>query len=186
MKVDIVKTSKFLSLVLRHNPSKIDLILDAQGWANVEDLLEKMNRNRFNINRQDLELIVEENNKQRFSFSEDGSMIRANQGHSISIDLELEAVKPPVQLYHGTASKTVSVILKDGLKKMKRQHVHLSDNLDTATNVGGRHGKPVVLVVESRLMYKDGFEFYCSDNGVWLTDRVPAKYLELLEELLSY
>jgi len=178
MKVDIVKASRFLSLVLRHNPSKIDLILDEQGWANVNELLERMNQRNFNLDRNDLELIVEKNNKKRFTFSEDGDFIRANQGHSIAIDLALEPIKPPLQLFHGTATKSVSVILREGLKKMRRQHVHLSDNMDTAVNVGGRHGKPVVLIVESRQMYKDGFEFFCSKNGVWLTDRIPAKYIE--------
>jgi len=178
MKVDIVKASRFLSLVLRHNPSKIDLILDEQGWANVNELLERMNQRNFNLDRNDLELIVEKNNKKRFTFSEDGDFIRANQGHSIAIDLALEPIKPPLQLFHGTASKSVSVILREGLKKMRRQHVHLSDDMDTAVNVGGRHGKPVVLIVESRQMYKDGFEFFCSKNGVWLTDRIPVKYIE--------
>ena len=169
---DITRMGKFLSFILRHNPSKIGITLDPAGWANVDELLKGMN-----IEYGVLNAIVETNNKNRYSFNENKTKIRANQGHSIKIDLGLESVEPPSILYHGTATRFLDSIYKDGIQKMKRHHVHLSDNKDTAVDVGKRHGKVIVLEVDAEQMYKDGIEFYKSENGVWLTDMVDSKYL---------
>lgn len=168
------KISKFLSLVLRHKPEVLELQLDGQGWASVEELLEKMNREPYSLSFDDLKEIVETNDKQRFIFSDDYQRIRANQGHSLSVDLALEAKTPPGILYHGTAIKNLDSIKEKGLIKGQRHHVHLSADRETAKQVGGRHGKPVVLVVQAMNMYQAGMHFYQSENGVWLTDHVPA------------
>ena len=173
----IIKISKFLSLILRHKPEKIGLQLDGQGWAVVEELLQKMNEKGMKISQKDLEYVVENNNKKRFAFNADKSKIRASQGHSIPIDLGYKAQMPPAQLYHGTAEKFVSSILKNGIQKRNRQHVHLSADVETAINVGKRHGKPKVLQINAALMQENGFEFFISENGVWLTDFVPSEYL---------
>lgn len=170
--------SKLLSLVLRHAPEKIGLQLDKNGWAKVDELIEQCKVNNKQIDQNLLELVVETNDKKRFIFNEDKTKIRANQGHSIDINLNLEAMSPPNFLYHGTVSKFMENIRKDGLKKMNRQHVHLSKDLDTAIKVGSRRGKPIILSIRSGDMDKNGFLFYCSENGVWLTDHVPNKYIE--------
>lgn len=174
----IRKISTFMSLVLRHKPQEIGLILDENGWINVEEFLSQMNAYMYKINREELEYIVENNDKKRFAFSEDKTRLRANQGHSISIDLALEPTEPPPFLYHGTVAKFLSSIKLEGLKKMSRQHVHLSKDLETATKVGNRRGNAIILSIRTGEMHQDGFQFFCSDNGVWLTDHVPAKYID--------
>lgn len=166
---NLTQQSKFLSLILRHDPSKIGITLDQNGWANVQELLSKIP-----IDLQTLQRIVSTDSKQRYSFSPDGSKIRANQGHSISVDVELKEKDPPTILYHGTAKKFVPDILRYGLKPMSRQYVHLSDNYDTALQVGERHGKPAVLIV---LAEKSQQKFYISENNVWLTDHVEPRFL---------
>jgi len=174
-----IKTiSKFLSLILRHNPEKINLTLDKNGWANVDELiLKSKSKVKFDLNI--LEEVVATNNKRRFSFNNDKTKIRANQGHSIkNIDLEFSNTEPPPFLYHGTVDKFMSSIREKGLQKMSRQHVHLSKDRDTAINVGSRRGKPVILSVRSLEMYNNGFEFYISANGVWLTNEIPTKYID--------
>ncbi len=173
--------SKYLSLILRHQPEVIGITLDNQGWVNVDVLLVALQKDGKTISRGQLEKVVAENNKKRFSFDETGTRIRANQGHSIEIDLALPASVPPDVLYHGTALKSLGAIQKEGLTKQSRQHVHLSTNLDTATQVGGRHGKPIVLTVQAGKMQAAGYLFYVSDNGVWLTDCVPPVFLEGFE-----
>lgn len=173
----IRKASKFLSLILRHQPQSIGLQLDKAGWANVDELLTKMNQVGHQINREGLENIVENNDKQRFSFSDDGSKIRANQGHSIPIELGYEAKIPPTILYHGTAVKNKAAILEKGIDKRQRHHVHLSSDKITATKVGQRHGQPFLFVVLSGEMHKAGIPFYESENGVWLTEYVDPQYL---------
>lgn len=174
--LDLEKKSKTLSYLLRHNPE--DLYMDSKGWVSVSDIL-----NKLQITIDNLKEIVKDNDKKRFGFNDDQTKIRANQGHSINIDLELKEVEPPEYLYHGTSPTYVKKILKSGgLSKMKRQYVHLSVDKDTAYNVGKRHSKylnPAIFVVESEKMYKDGFKFYLSENNVWLTDYVPKKYLTI-------
>lgn len=174
-------TSRFISLILRHNPSVIGIELDPHGWADVKELIKGINsKQKFTM--KDLEEIVRTDNKQRYSFNEDKTKIRANQGHSINVDVELEECKPPRTLYHGTGEKYVSSIRKGGLIKKSRQYVHLSDNIETAIKVGERHGSPVVFIIHSDEMWKDGYKFYRSKNGVWLTDHVPPKYLNSPEQ----
>ncbi len=171
------KLSKFLSLVLRHKPEAIGLTLDSEGWVAVDDLLACLKSAGKTTNRRELEEVVAENNKQRFRFSEDGQRIRANQGHSIAVDLKLEPCTPPEKLYHGTATRFLSSIYADGLVPGSRQHVHLSGDRETAEVVGRRHGKPVILVVDAEAMHRDGKQFYISDNGVWLTDAVLPEFI---------
>lgn len=176
---NIKRISKFLSLILRHNPDKIDLELDENGWANVEDLLSKSNKNKMSFSKEILEEVVATNDKKRFTFNDDKTKIRANQGHSIeTIDLQLEAIEPPMFLYHGTVAKFMQAIKMQGLQKMSRQHVHLSEDLNTATKVGSRRGKAIILSVRTLEMYNRGYTFYKSENDVWLTDQVPAEFIE--------
>ena len=172
-----VRISKFLSLVLRHQPEKIGLSLDQSGWASVERLIEASSRRGFDFTREELQNVVDGNDKKRFSLSEDGLWIRANQGHSIKVELGYAPTAPPEILYHGTAERFLTSIKQQGLIKGKRHHVHLSADVDTATTVGRRHGKSVVLRIEAGRMSQDGFIFYLSANGVWLTEHVPAQYL---------
>ncbi len=167
-------TSKFLSLILRHKPQIVGLQLDEHGWAEVDELVCRVK----GLDRAKLEKIVAADEKQRYSFSADGKLIRANQGHSIPVDLELAELKPPEILYHGTCESFGSAIIAQGLKKMSRLYVHLSSDVETAEKVGRRRGKPKIFVVESGKMFVDGFKFYRSVNGVWLTEHVPAKYLK--------
>jgi putative RNA 2'-phosphotransferase len=173
----LVKLSKFMSLVLRHKPDEIGLALDENGWADVAELIARANLKGVRLTRCDLLTIVETNDKKRFALSEDGSRIRARQGHSIEVDLALSAVEPPARLFHGTAIRFLESIRSQGLLRGKRQHVHLSPDETTATNVGQRHGKPVVLQVLAGRMHQAGRPFYLSANGVWLTEHVPAEYL---------
>ena len=170
----IKKISKFLSLILRHKPESIHLKLDSNGWADIDELMAK-SRN-IKLTRKLINEVVENNDKQRFIIED--NRIRANQGHSINIDLELKAVRPPDVLYHGTATRFLDSIMKEGLSKQKRQHVHLSKDIETATKVGMRHGKVVILEIDSKKMFEDGYEFYLSLNGVWLTDVVPVEFLK--------
>ena len=179
MITDSVRLSKFLSLVLRHQPETIGLTLDAQGWAPVDTLLERCAASGTLITREQLLHIVASSDKQRFTLSPDGERIRAAQGHSLAIDLALAPQAPPPVLYHGTATRFVDAILAQGLQPQSRQHVHLSSDADTARRVGQRHGKPIILVVDSAGMNVHGHSFYCADNGVWLTDAVPAGFLRL-------
>ena len=172
--MDIRRRSKFLSFILRHQPEKIGLSLDEQGWADVTSIL-----SGCHLSIPELLEIVEKNDKKRFEFNEDKSKIRASQGHSIKINLGYKAQKPPDKLYHGTIRRNWESILKDGgLKKMKRHHVHLSPDIETAIKVGGRRGKPIVISIDSARMHSDGFVFLLSTNGVWLTDNVPKEYLD--------
>lgn len=174
----IVKHSKFLSLVLRHQPESIGLTLDDAGWASIPELLAKLAAHGHGITMAELETIVTSNDKQRFSFNADKTCIRANQGHSLQhLALGLAAIEPPEVLYHGTASRFLESILQTGLEKRSRQHVHLSADAETAYNVGIRHGKAVILQVAAGQMQRDGFAFCRSANGVWLTDHVPVRYL---------
>lgn len=173
-----IKTiSKFLSLVLRHSPQTIGLQLDEQGWADVTELLEKAAQQHQGITREILDEVVYTNDKKRFAFNEDGTRIRASQGHSLSVDLDLQAQEPPEFLYHGTVSKFIAAIQNEGLQKMSRQQVHLSRDKETAVKVGSRRGAPVVLVVKAGQMHRDGNVFYLSANGVWLTDQVLPAYI---------
>lgn len=174
------KISKFLSYILRHDPASIGLTLDKQGWAQIDQLLRGAAKHGKRLSIAQLHEVVTTNDKQRFSISEDGLRIRANQGHSISVDLALEAVEPPATLYHGTTVNYLDAIFANGLKPQSRHHVHLSKDTDTALKVGRRHGKPAILVVDAQRMYHDGHIFFCSDNGVWLTDTVPANYLTIV------
>lgn len=175
--MSLVSTSKFLSLVLRHNPGVIGIALDANGWVDVDELLAACDRAGKHISRELLQEIVATSDKKRFSFSDDGRRIRAYQGHSVVVDLGLLPMEPPPVLYHGTAERNLDSILRQGILKGKRHHVHLSADRDTATAVGRRHGTPVVLSIDAAAMGKDGFPFFRSQNGVWLVDEVPARYL---------
>lgn len=177
MRKNFVRISKFLSLVLRHKPEKIGLTLDPAGWAQVDELLIAAQKAGIPLNKQVLRQVVEQNDKQRFSLSEDGLRIRANQGHSIPVDLGLEPLVPPELLFHGTATRFLRSIQKQGLISKGRNQVHLSPDEGTAIKVGQRHGKPSVLTIKSGQMYKRGFQFYRSANGVWLTDNVPVEFI---------
>jgi putative RNA 2'-phosphotransferase len=173
------QTSKFISLILRHKPETIGINLDEHGWANVDELIKGISKTQ-KFDRDMLEEIVRTDNKQRYSFNEDKTLIRANQGHSIPVDVELEEKEPPEILYHGTGEKYVSSINEQGLLPKSRLYVHLSSNEKTANKVGQRHGKPVIYLVKSGEMYKDGYKFYLSINRVWLTKEVPVKYLSIM------
>lgn len=173
----IVRASKFMSLVLRHQPEKIGLTLDAQGWAVVADLVACSQRGGTRLSVELIQEVVATNDKKRFVLSEDGKRIRAAQGHSIEVDLALAPIEPPEFLYHGTATRFLESIQREGLIRGSRHHVHLSKDRETATSVGQRHGKPVVMTVLAGEMWKAGIPFYCSENGVWLTEQVPPQYL---------
>lgn len=173
----LVSLSKFVSLVLRHEPQRIGLTLDSQGWTSVEELLAAAVRHGKPLTREKLDRIVAENEKQRFAFSDDGQRIRARQGHSVDVDLELAPQIPPDILFHGTATRFLESIRATGLEARSRQHVHLSRDEATAVQVGQRHGKPVVLKVRAGQMHTAGHEFYLSENHVWLTARVPPEFL---------
>ncbi len=173
-----IKLSKFLSFVLRHKPQAIGITLDAEGWVAVEELLAAAARHGHSITREQVEEVVATNDKKRFSFSPDGQLIRANQGHSVEVDLGLVPVEPPELLYHGTVERFLDSIHGKGLLRGNRHHVHLSADRETAARVGQRRGRPVVLVVEAGRMHCEGHEFYRSENGVWLTETVPPEYLQ--------
>ncbi|MCD2164927.1 RNA 2'-phosphotransferase [Comamonas koreensis] len=177
----MTRRSKLLSLVLRHSPQTIGLQLDAAGWANTEELLACLARSGKAMSLAQLQAVVASCTKQRFAFSEDSRRIRANQGHSVTVELQLDPSTPPDALYHGTATRFLDAILAQGLQRQKRHHVHLSASVETASVVGRRHGKLALLRVDAAAMVADGHVFYCSDNGVWLTDAVPVAYLQRLD-----
>ena len=174
--------SKYLSLVLRHNPAAAGITLDAEGWVRVEELLAGAARHGHSFTRAELEEVVLNSEKQRFALSPDAQRIRANQGHSVSVDLGLTPQTPPEILYHGTVERFISSIMLDGLDKRSRQHVHLSLDVATATRVGSRRGNPIILKIAAACMHADGFHFFCSANGVWLTERVPPEYISRVVE----
>ena len=167
------KISKYLSYILRHRPDSIDLVLDEHGWADMDELISKTKD--LVLSKEIIAEVVESSDKQRFIIKE--NKIRANQGHSIDIDLDLKPTPPPDVLYHGTAMKYVESIMQEGIKSMNRQHVHLSKDIKTAKNIGSRHGKPIVLQIDTQAMYRDGCIFYLSENGVWLTEFVSVEYI---------
>lgn len=175
----LVKISKYLSKHLRHTPERLGLTLAPGGWVEVDNLLSACAAHQFSITCAELEEVVATSDKQRFSFDVTKTRIRANQGHSIEVELQLEPQTPPNVLYHGTGEKSVPAILQSGLLKMSRHHVHLSKDVETAYKVGMRHGRPVIFAVNAAAMQQAGFTFYCSDNGVWLVERVPPQYLTI-------
>ena len=169
--------SKFISLILRHKPEVIGIKLDNFGWANVEDLIIGIKNSGKDINLDILTQIVLNDDKRRYSFNEDKTLIRANQGHSIQVDVNLDEKVPPNVLYHGTGQKSVSSIKHQGIMPMTRLYVHLSSDIDTAIKVGKRHGNPYVFTIDTKTMFNDGIKFYLSENGIWLTKYVDSKYL---------
>lgn len=171
----LIKVSKYLSKHLRHQPERIGLTLDAHGWVTIDALLRAAAEHGFRMSRADLDLAVASNDKQRFTV--EGDRIRANQGHTVTVDLELPPAEPPAYLYHGTAPQSLAAIRAEGLRPMRRHHVHLSPDRETATRVGARRGRPVVLSVDAGAMHRAGLVFHVSANGVWLTDAVPPAYL---------
>lgn len=176
------KTSKFLSLILRHKPEVIGITLDKNGWADVSGLIAGVNRNgKYYLDMKTLEEIVHTDEKQRYSFSSDKKKIRANQGHSIQVDVELKKSSPPEFLWHGTGEKYVDSINAEGLKPKGRLYVHLSADVETAKQVGSRHGRPVIYKINSGEMHRQGYIFYISENGVWLTDIIPINFMEITE-----
>lgn len=175
------KLSIFISLILRHKPETIGIKLDDYGYADVNELIEKINNTGRNINIEILEQIVKEDNKQRYSFNDDRSKIRANQGHSINVNVELRKLEPPKYLYHGTATRFLDNIKNEGIIKQSRLYVHLSRDIDIAVKVGKRHGTPVILKINTGKMYENGYKFYLSENNVWLCEYIPFKYVEIFE-----
>lgn len=173
--------SKYIALILRHKPETIGITLDEHGWANVDELVQGINRSQYRITTEDLEEIVRTDDKQRYSFNDDKTLIRANQGHSIPVDVELEEMTPPNVLYHGTGEKYCASIEAQGLIPKSRLYVHLSADYDTAIKVGKRHGKAVVYIIDAARMHTEGYSFYRSVNGVWLTKAVPYKYIKILD-----
>ena len=184
-KISDVKISRFMSLVLRHNPEAIGISLDNNGWADVRELISGICNSGRQIDMETLERIVAENDKQRFSFNDNHTKIRANQGHSISVDVELSESEPPDVLYHGTAVRFLDSIRKNGILKRNRQYVHLSSDIQTARDVGKRHGKPVVLPIDTKKMRADGHIFYLSANHVWLCDDIAWRYIKESEIIYS-
>ena len=178
---DLTRLSKKLALILRHKPESANIKLDENGWAPISDILKALD-----INMTILETIVMNDKKGRYTFDDSKQRIRAVQGHSVNIDLGLSPLTPPNILYHGTGSKSVDIILKDGIKKMSRQYVHLSSNINTAIQVGSRHGKAFVLQIDTKQMAQDGCLFYQAENGVWLTDYVATKYITPIYQSEGY
>ncbi len=170
------EVSKYIALILRHKPDVIGITLDEHGWADVSELIAGVSKTH-RLDMETLEEIVRTDGKQRYSFNEDHTKIRANQGHSVPVDVELKQVTPLAVLYHGTGEKYAASIRQEGLLPKSRLYVHLSADIPTALNVGRRHGKPVVYRVDAQQMTKDGYVFYLSVNGVWLTKHVPPQYL---------
>jgi len=173
--MDLTKKSKFLSYVLRHNPYDFGLTLKDGGWANVEDVLKATK-----LTMSELEEIVKTDKKKRYSFDGNGN-IRANQGHSIDVDMKFVPIFPPQKLYHGTSEDAQAIIYKDGIKKMQRQHVHCSTNIETAITVGQRHGHSIVFEIDAQQMHNDGYAFFQSENGVWLTDYIHPRYIKVIK-----
>ena len=172
------RLSKFLSYVLRHRPDEVGLELDASGWVDVDELIRKCHAAGRSFDRERLEDLVAASDKQRFAFDRTGTRIRASQGHSVDVELGYEPQRPPARLYHGTVARMLEAIREKGLLKMERHHVHLSADRRTATAVGGRRGKPVILIIRAQAMHEAGHSFSCSANGVWLTERVPPEFIE--------
>lgn len=182
MNQNLVKTGKFISLILRHHPETIGIQLDEHGWADVDALIKGVNKTgKHHLDRDILEEIVRENDKKRYSFNEDGTKIRANQGHSVPVDVELPETEPPEILYHGTAERFADSIRAEGLRPMGRLYVHLSKDIQTAGAVGKRHGKPHIFAVQAGEMARQGHTFWLSANGVWLTKHVPPVFLTDME-----
>lgn len=179
---DKKKISKFLSLILRHQPEVVGLTLEENGWVSVEKLLKACADYGKTFTLAELKEIVETNDKKRFAFDETGKKIRANQGHSVEVEIEFEERTPPKILYHGTAEKNVGVIFAEGLKKMSRHHVHLSAEIETARKVGMRYGKPVIFQVDTEAMLSENHQFFVSANDVWLTDNIPPVFIKLMDE----
>jgi putative RNA 2'-phosphotransferase len=176
------KISKFLSLILRHQPEVVGLSLEENGWVSVEKLIKACADYGKPFTFAELKEVVESNDKKRFAFNEDETKIRANQGHSVEVKIEFEKKTPPKILYHGTAEKNIGVIFAEGLKKMSRHHVHLSENIETARKVGMRYGKPVIFEIDTEAMLLENFEFFVSENNVWLTDNIPPNLIKLIAE----
>ncbi len=177
----LVHVGKYLSLILRHKPEKVGVALEPGGWANIDDLLEGLAQDGQPLTLDELIEVVQHDDKQRFSFDDAKVRIRANQGHSIPIDLQLEPRQPPAVLLHGTADRFLDAILREGLKKMARHHVHLTESVESAQKVGRRRGKPVVLRVDAASLHRDGRLFYLTANAVWLVDEVPPAYVSVAE-----
>lgn len=175
---DTIKASKFLSLVLRHEPERVGLVLDNAGWVSVSELLEAVNRHEQQLTLEQLKHIVATSDKKRFALSDDGLRIRANQGHSVEVDLQYPPATPPEILYHGTATRFIEGIRKDGLQKMGRHDVHLSAETKVTLQVGERHGKPALLIIRAGEMHRAGHVFCCSANGVWLVNGVPPQFID--------
>jgi len=175
---ETIRTSKFLSLVLRHEPERVGLKLGEAGWVSVDELLQALNSHGVALTLDQLKHIVATSDKKRFAFSEDGLRIRTSQGHSVEVDLEYQPQTPPEILYHGTATRFLDGIRKDGLQKMGRHDVHLSAETKVTVQVGSRHGKPALLTIRAGEMHRAGFVFHCSPNGVWLVDQVPSQFIE--------
>ncbi|MFJ9408980.1 RNA 2'-phosphotransferase [Streptomyces sp. NPDC101393] len=170
-----VRISKYLAKHLRHEPERIGITLDAHGWVPVTELIEAATRHGFRFSRAELDSVVAESDKQRYAI--EGDLIRANQGHSVHVDLDLPTAEPPAHLFHGTVARSVAAIREEGLRPMSRHAVHLSPDRETATRVGARRGKAVVLTIDAAAMHRAGHEFRVSANGVWLTERVPPEFL---------
>lgn len=177
MDKSLVKASKFLSLVLRHDPGSIGIELDEAGWVDVDALLAAARRSGMALDRPTLDRVVAENDKKRFAFSDDGARIRASQGHSVAVELGLAPQAPPELLFHGTADRNVDSIRQGGLRPGSRTHVHLSRDEETAVTVGQRHGRPVVLRIAAGEMHRAGHELVVSENGVWLARTVPVEFI---------
>lgn len=171
------KLSRLLSYILRHKPGEYEIVLDESGYTNVDELITKLKAHNENIDFEILQHIVDTNNKKRFAFNDDFTKIRASQGHSVDVELGYTEQHPPAILYHGTVEKYLASIMKDGLQKMQRHHVHLSADKATATKVAERRGKPIILKINTAEMFAAGYKFYLSDNAVWLTDHVPVAFI---------
>jgi len=178
------RISKFLSLILRHEPERVGLTLDEAGWTGVDELLQAVNRHGISVTPDQLKHVVATNDKKRFTFSDDGRCIRASQGHSIEVDLQYEPQFPPELLYHGTATRFLDSIREQGLKRMERHHVHLSAETKLTVQVGARHGKPALLVIRTGEMSRAGHVFFLSANGVWLVDQVPPQFIQFPSDLI--
>lgn len=176
-KIQLTKLSTFIAYILRHNPAAVGISIDTHGWARVNDLIDGINRTGRHIDFETLNIIVLNDSKSRYSFNDDKTKIRANQGHSISVDLQMTEINPPDTLYHGTTEKYLNGIKEFGILKKSRNFVHLSSDIDTAMKVGARHGKAVVLVINAKEMARCGHKFYLSANGVWQTDYVPFSFV---------
>lgn len=176
---ELVSKGKYLSYILRHGKEEFESgLIDGNGWMSIDDLVSKKG-----FTKELIDEIVKTNSKSRYEYNEDGTKIRARQGHSIPVDVELREVRPPDRLFHGTADRFIDSILKEGLKPQSRLYVHLSYDKETALNVGKRHGNPVMLAVDAKRMYDDGIKFYVSNNGVWLTKFVDKKYIGIVNGL---